>query len=159
MSDVVIVGAGHAGSHLAVSLKAEGFGGPVTLIDSEEHLPYHKPPLSRTFLKSPTAEPQWLRAETAYDESGVTRLVGRVATIDVERRAISVDGSVLAYDDLVLATGAGNRPLQECQGATNVFSLRMLGDALALRDALPSAQRIVVIGGGFGRDGQAGGRA
>jgi 3-phenylpropionate/trans-cinnamate dioxygenase ferredoxin reductase subunit len=149
MSGVVIIGAGHAGSQLAVSLKAEGFGGAVTLIDSDASLPYHKPPLSKTFLNSATATAQWLRAETAYDEAGVARLTGTVSAIDVAGRVISVDGGALGYDDLVLATGARNRQLHECEGASNAFSLRTLADAVALRDALPSAQRIAVIGGGF----------
>ena len=52
MSGVVVVGAGQAGSHFSVSLRAEGFTGAITLIDAEAELPYHKPPLSKTFLKS-----------------------------------------------------------------------------------------------------------
>lgn len=149
MSGVVIIGAGHAGSQLAVSLRSEGFKGLVTLIDSEAALPYHKPPLSKTFLKDPAARPQPLRAATAYDDSGVTRLIGVATAIDADARTVTVEGRALPYDDLVLATGAQNRRLPDLDGATNVFNLRSLADAHALRNALPAVGRIAVIGGGF----------
>jgi 3-phenylpropionate/trans-cinnamate dioxygenase ferredoxin reductase component len=148
MTGVVIIGAGHAGSQLAVSLRGEGYAGNVTLIDAEAALPYHKPPLSKTFLKDPQAQPQPLRAAQTYE--GMRRVTGRVTSIDPDHRRITMaSGDQLAYDDLVLATGARNRVLAGLEDATNVFSIRTLADAEALRAALPGAQDIVVIGGGF----------
>lgn len=149
MTGVIIIGAGHAGSQLAVSLHAEGHAGPVTLIDAEDALPYHKPPLSKTFLKDPAAQPQPLRAASAYDAAGVIRLTGRVIAIDVAARHVTLDGQTLSYDDLVLATGARNRMLPDLDGAANVHSLRDLADAARLRAALAGAQSVTVIGGGF----------
>lgn len=149
MSGVVIIGAGHGGSQLAVSLRAEGFAGPVTLIDAGADLPYHKPPLSKTFLKSSDAVPQMLRATSAYDEAGVTRLTGTVTAIDTVARTVTLDGRAVPYDDLVLATGARNRMLPGLASAVNVHTLRDLADASRMRDALPDAQRVLVVGGGF----------
>jgi 3-phenylpropionate/trans-cinnamate dioxygenase ferredoxin reductase subunit len=149
MSGVVIIGAGHAGSQLAVSLRAEGYAGAVTLIDASDALPYHKPPLSKTFLKDPTALPQPLRAAAAYEAAGVTRRRGMVTAIDTAARVVTVDGEALGYDDLILATGARNRMLPELQGAENVHSLRDLADAERLRASLAGADRVTVIGGGF----------
>lgn len=149
MSGVVIIGAGHAGSQLAVSLRAEGYVGAVTLIDASDALPYHKPPLSKTFLKDPTALPQPLRAAAAYEAAGVLRRRGIVTAIDTAARVVTVDGEALGYDDLILATGARNRMLPELVGAENVHSLRDLADAERLRDALAGADRVTVIGGGF----------
>ncbi len=149
MSGIVIIGAGHAGSQLAVSLRAEGFGGPVTLIDASDALPYHKPPLSKAFLKDAAALPQPLRAASAYEAAGVARVTGRVDAIDTAARQVVLDGRVLGYDDLVLATGARNRMLPDLDGAANVHALRDLADAERLRAALGAAQSVVVIGGGF----------
>ena len=146
---VVIIGAGHAGSQLAVSLRAEGYKGAVTLIDAADALPYHKPPLSKTFLKDPAALPQPLRAASAYDAAGVVRRTGTVTAIDTATRVVTLDGEALPYGDLVLATGARNRMLPDLAGVANVHSLRDLADAERLRDALASAQAITVIGGGF----------
>lgn len=149
MSGVVIIGAGHAGSQLAVSLRAEGYAGPVTLIDADGALPYHKPPLSKTFLKDLAAQPQPLRAASAYDGAGVTRLTGTVTAIATGARTVTLEGRTLPYDDLVLATGARNRMLPDLADASNVHSLRDLADATRLRDALAGAQAVTVIGGGF----------
>lgn len=149
MSGVVIIGAGHAGSQLAVSLRAEGYTGAVTLIDASDVLPYHKPPLSKTFLKDPAALPQPLRAAAAYDAAGVVRRTGTVTSIDTAARQVMLEGQALAYDDLVLATGARNRMLPELAAAENVHSLRDLADADRLRAALVGADRVTVIGGGF----------
>ena len=149
MSGVVIIGAGHAGSQLAVSLRAEGYKGAVTLIDAADALPYHKPPLSKTFLKDPAALPQPLRAASAYDTAGVERRTAVVTAIDTATRVVTLDGEPLPYGDLVLATGARNRMLPDLAGVANVHSLRDLADAERLRDALASAQAITVIGGGF----------
>jgi 3-phenylpropionate/trans-cinnamate dioxygenase ferredoxin reductase subunit len=146
---VVIIGAGHAGSQLAVSLRAEGYSGAVTLIDRADILPYHKPPLSKTFLKDPAALPQPLRAASAYEAAGVVRRTGTVTAIDTTARVVMLEGDALPYGDLVLATGARNRMLPELAGVANVHSLRDLADAERLRDALASAQNITVIGGGF----------
>lgn len=149
MSGVVILGAGHAGSQLAVSLRAEGYAGPIALVDAEDALPYHKPPLSKTFLKSPEARPQPLRAASAYEAAGVTRWRARAVALDAgARRLMLADGRGLDYDDLVLATGARNRTLPGPAGP-NMFTLRTLADAEALRAALPGAGRVTVIGGGF----------
>lgn len=60
---VVIVGAGHAGVQAAASLREDGYGGPVILVGDENELPYHKPPLSKTFIKDAEAKPQPLRGE------------------------------------------------------------------------------------------------
>lgn len=149
MSGVVIIGAGHAGSQLAVSLRAEGFSGGITLIDAADALPYHKPPLSKTYLKDPAAQPQPLRAAAAYEAAGVVRCTGTVNTIDIAAQTVTVDGQVLPYDDLILATGARNRMMPDLAGASNVHSLRDLADADRLRAALGAADRITVIGGGF----------
>ena len=150
MSGAVIIGAGHAGSQLAVSLRAEAYALPITLIDVEAALPYHKPPLSKTFLKDPAAQPQALRAAQMYEAAQVTRLVASVAGIDTSAMRITLqDGTTLAYGELVLATGARNRMVPELAAAQNVYSLRSLADAVALRTAIEGAQSATIIGGGF----------
>lgn len=149
MSGVVIIGAGHGGSQLAVSLRAEGYLRSITLIDASADVPYHKPPLSKTFLKSPDASPQELRAVSAYEQADIKRLAGTVSEISVARKTLTVQGNCIAYDDLVLATGAQNRMLPELVGAANVHALRDLADATRLRSALPQAVHVVVVGGGF----------
>ncbi|HEX9259827.1 MAG TPA: FAD-dependent oxidoreductase, partial [Acidimicrobiales bacterium] len=78
------------------------------------------------------------------------RLGVRAEGLDVERREILLAGGArLAYDGLVIATGATPRPLPGQPPLRRVFTLRTLDDSLALRDALAAAHSVVVIGAGF----------
>src|SRR5262245_22053380 len=106
--NVVILGAGHAGVQAAASLREEGFSGSVTLVSDERELPYHKPPLSKAFLKDTQAQPQVLRAEIFYSGARIDLQFGqRVSRIDTKARRLAIDtGPDLAFDRLILATGS-----------------------------------------------------
>lgn len=149
---IVILGAGHGGSQLAASLRQEGFDGPVTLVSDETDIPYHKPPLSKAFLKTPDMAPQLLRAESTYVDNAVTlRFGARATALDLRARRLEfAQGAPLPFDHLVLATGARARRLTvPGHDLAGVFTLRTVSDARALRAAIPTAQAVAVIGGGF----------
>ncbi|MDA8257381.1 MAG: FAD-dependent oxidoreductase [Betaproteobacteria bacterium] len=153
MEGTVIVGAGLAGLTVAETLRAEGYGGPITLIGNETHAPYHRPPLSKGFLQGETPEGQLtMRPAELMAKKNIVLKVGAGATaIDRAARQISLDdGSTLAYDYLALCTGARLRPLP-LAGADlpGVFGLRSLDDSRMIKAALESAQDVVIIGGGF----------
>ncbi|MER9072436.1 NAD(P)/FAD-dependent oxidoreductase [Mesorhizobium sp. M0904] len=148
---VVIVGAGHAGVQAAASLREEGYDGPVILIGDEDELPYHKPPLSKTFIKDQQAKPQPLRGEAFYTGSAIDYRPGlRVERIDVAGRRLEISGGVLPFDRLILATGARPRllplPGSEFSG---VVSLRSLSDARLIRELSAQSEEVVILGGGF----------
>lgn len=149
---VVIVGAGHAGVQAAASLREEGYSEPVILLSDEAELPYHKPPLSKTFIKDDQAKPQPLRGETFYSGNTIDFRPGvRVAGIDVaDRRLDLAGGGRLPFDRLILATGSTPRTLP-LPGAdlAGVVSLRSLGDARLIRDLSAGASDVVILGGGF----------
>ncbi len=151
MTRILIIGAGHAAAQLCASLREQGHDGPITLVGDEPHLPYHRPPLSKTFVKDPAAELTPIRAAAWYAGQGVdTRLGERVVAIDREAREIALsDGERLGYDVLVLATGARARRLPGLDGMANVLLLRDASDASALRDAIAGVERVTVVGGGF----------
>ncbi|WP_313811848.1 FAD-dependent oxidoreductase [Glutamicibacter sp.] len=148
---VVILGAGHAGVQLAASLREAGHRGPLTLVSQESALPYQRPPLSKDLAGAGT-EPLALRPSDFYAERDIVLASGgRAVSVDRDARTVGLsDGTVLAYDRLVFATGARNRPLP-CEGGElpGVHPLRALEDALSLRRELDAARRVVVIGAGF----------
>ncbi|MBX3596648.1 MAG: FAD-dependent oxidoreductase [Rhizobiaceae bacterium] len=147
---VVIVGTGHGGVQVAASLRDEGYDGPLVLLGDDAELPYHKPPLSKTFIKDDKAEPQILRAESFYTSHNIDlRLGERALRIEGKRIALE-NGNSLEFDTLVLATGARPRALS-VPGAefNNVMPLRNIVDARRIREAARSAEDVVVIGGGF----------
>jgi len=150
---VVIVGTGQGGYQTAASLRSEGFDGPVTLIGEEPHLPYQRPPLSKDFLLGKQHAHQLaLRPSQFYTANRMELLAGeRVKEIDLAAGQVRLaSGSRLAFDHLVLATGARNRllpvPGAELDG---VCYLRTLDESVELRQRMEAASEIVVIGGGF----------
>src|SRR5690606_36626209 len=119
----------------------------VTRVSVEAHLPYHRPPLSKGYLKDPHAEPQLLRPESAYE--GMTlHLRTRAEHIDAEARKVTLsDGRVLPYDALVLASGTRPRRLPGLPAALdNLHYLRTIDDALRLRVSLAEAKSVTVLG-------------
>ncbi len=153
----LVVGASQAGLQIAASLRERGYQAPITLVGAEAHPPYQRPPLSKELLLQ-GADPGSLSLRTAgwYADAGVDLVLGeRVRELEMSGTegagvARTDNGRELAFGRLALATGARNRRL-DLPGAelANIFSLRELDDAVALRHRLTEAQRVVVVGGGF----------
>jgi 3-phenylpropionate/trans-cinnamate dioxygenase ferredoxin reductase subunit len=153
MSGIVVVGAGQAGFQAAASLREAGWAEPITLVGDEPGLPYQRPPLSKAYLAGKSdADALSLRPASYLAEHRITlRAETRAAGIDrAARRLVLSDGESLAYDHLVLATGARNRPLP-VPGADldGVRQLRGLADADRLKADIATAGRITVVGAGF----------
>jgi len=148
----VIVGAGHAGGRAVKVLREEGFKGAVTLIGAEPHLPYERPPLSKEFLQVPGARQCWvLEPDYVYQQDIRVRLGCSVVSIDRGRQVLTLDdASEVAYDRLLLATGASVRQLSvPGYPAAHIHYLRTIADAQALERRLAPEQRVAIIGGGF----------
>jgi 3-phenylpropionate/trans-cinnamate dioxygenase ferredoxin reductase subunit len=150
---VVIVGAGHAGGTAAALLRQYGYQGAIRLIGEEPIAPYQRPPLSKAWLKGEAdAASLLLRPETFYADANIDLVLGvRVRGVDRSARTVSLDdGRTLAYDQLIIATGARARALP-IPGAdlAGVMSLRSAADAEALKAALGPGRRLAVIGGGY----------
>lgn len=150
---VVIIGAGHAGGTAAALLRQYGYEAPITLVGEEPIAPYQRPPLSKAWLKGEAdAESLALKPTEFYAETGIGLILGVKATaIDRPGRAVSLsDGRTLAYDTLIIATGATARALPIPGADLNgVLSLRSAADAEELKAALGPGKRLAVIGGGY----------
>ena len=152
MNTIVIIGGGHAGAQLCGALVEAGLGPRVHLVCAEPLLPYHRPPLSKAFLKSETEGPQAHRGDAWYANAGITlHLDDPAVALDRAERSVRLrSGATLAYSQLVLATGARARRLAGLPpGLANVAELRHLADATALRARLGQAKTLTVLGGGF----------
>lgn len=152
MQKVVIVGGGHAAAQLCASLIEGEFSGKVTMVCEEASLPYHRPPLSKHFIKDPAAETQLLRAETVYSNAGIQVLLADpVVQIDRAGRRVTLEsGKEFEYDALVLATGTRARRLPDLpESIENLVYLRNAQDAVRLREAINAAATVTVLGGGF----------
>lgn len=150
---MVIVGAGLAGLTVAEALRAEGYGGAVTLLGDEAYGPYHRPPLSKGYLLGEAQEQQLhMRAPELLAKRNITLKVGAAVTaIDRGAKRVTLaDGTTLAYEGLALCTGSRLRTLALAGAdALGVVGLRTLDDAKGIVSAMDAAQHVVVIGGGF----------
>jgi 3-phenylpropionate/trans-cinnamate dioxygenase ferredoxin reductase subunit len=153
MSDagMVIVGGGMAGARAIVSLRANGFQGPITLVSEETLLPYDRPPLSKAMLVDEN-EPQPV---LLLDEGMIASLnaifVRGAKAIGIDRKAKALvleDGRAIAYDKLLIATGAKPRRLS-IEGGELAYTLRDFADGDHLRHRLRQSGSAAIIGGGF----------
>ncbi len=151
-SSVLIVGAGHAGLQVAGSLRDGGFVGDITLLGSEAHYPYQRPPLSKAGLESESFSVPTIRPPRYFEERSIKVILGEhAARLHPSQRCVLTSfGNKLVADHIILATGASNRRLQ-VPGAelSGVFYLRTADEARAIRHALLVAKRLVIIGAGF----------
>jgi 3-phenylpropionate/trans-cinnamate dioxygenase ferredoxin reductase subunit len=152
MSAMVIVGAGECGARAAATLREAGWNGPIELLGAERHLPYERPPLSKaSLLSEQDPNPVTVHDEAALAALGITHRRG-VEVVDIDRsnrEVVLATDERIAYEKVLLATGASPRPLPLAAGFSRVHTLRTHDDALRLRASLRSAQRVTVIGGGF----------
>jgi 3-phenylpropionate/trans-cinnamate dioxygenase ferredoxin reductase component len=151
--NIVIIGAGHAGGRAAEALRAAGYAGTVTLLGSEPHPPYERPPLSKELLAGTMpVEKTYLRPLSFYDEQKIDlRLEATAVEIDpAAQRVRLADDTTLPYDQLLLTTGARARRLLLPGGeGPRIHYLRDIADTLALRPRLVPGLRLAIIGAGF----------
>jgi 3-phenylpropionate/trans-cinnamate dioxygenase ferredoxin reductase subunit len=148
----VIVGTGLAGGNAAVTLREEGFKGRIVLVSPEPGVPFGRPPLSKTYLRSEEDLRGWyVRPPDWYDEHDVERLSAGVAAVDVAAHTVALDsGEELEYQKLLLATGGRNRRL-DVPGVdlTGIHQLRTVAECDAIKHEAASNRNAVVVGMGF----------
>jgi len=152
-TQVLIIGAGHAGGSAAALLRQYGFEGQIVLAGTETAPPYQRPPLSKAWLKGEAdLDALLLRPESFYAEQKIELRTGVTATaIDAAAKTVTFEGgAVEPYDILILATGSVARKLP-IPGADRpeLIELRTLQDAERLKGALGPGKRMAVVGGGY----------
>jgi NADPH-dependent 2,4-dienoyl-CoA reductase/sulfur reductase-like enzyme/nitrite reductase/ring-hydroxylating ferredoxin subunit len=150
---IVIVGGGAAGFAAAEMLRRERFQGSIVMLSGDDAAPVDRPNLSKDYLAGNAPEDGVpLRPPQYYVEQGIElRLGAAVAAIEpAAREVVLADGSTLAFDRLLLATGAEPNRLTfpGSQGPT-VRTLRSLADCRAIIERAGAARHAVVIGASF----------
>jgi NADPH-dependent 2,4-dienoyl-CoA reductase/sulfur reductase-like enzyme len=151
--ELVIVGGGLAAARAIKEYRAAGGADRIALVTRERTLPYHRPPLSKRYLRGEAErEDAVVEPQDFYDANDVELLLETdVTAVDPHESAVVIaDGARYRYRRLLLATGA--RPLTlgvEGADLSGVFTLRSLDDATAIREAAGRARDAVVVGSGF----------
>ena len=136
-SPIVIIGGGVAGGNAAAALREEGFAGPVVIISREPGVPFGRPPLSKTYLRSEEDLQGWyVRPAGWYAEHDVDLRSGSsVAALDpAEHTIVLGSGEVLRYGKVLIATGGRNRRLREPgAGLPGIHQLRTVAECDAIK--------------------------
>ena len=149
---IVIVGGGLAGGNAAATLREEGFAGGVVLIGREPGIPFGRPPLSKTYLRSEEELDGWYAKPPGwYEEHDVERRDESVVTVDAAGHTVALDdGRELEYQKLLIATGGRNRRLRapgsELPG---IHHLRTVAECDAIKREAGPDRQAVVVGMGF----------
>jgi 3-phenylpropionate/trans-cinnamate dioxygenase ferredoxin reductase component len=149
----VIIGASHAAAQLAPTLRQEGWEGRIIVIGDEPYIPYHRPPLSKTFLSGEKAlDDIYIRPQIVYEKAEIEFLLNtRVDAIDRERKTLALNnGESLGYDKLALTVGSRVRkvdlPGVELDG---IYYLRDANDAEQIKSKVAAGKKAVIVGGGY----------
>jgi 3-phenylpropionate/trans-cinnamate dioxygenase ferredoxin reductase subunit len=149
---MVIVGGGKAGGTAAATLRDEGFNGPVVLVSREPGIPFGRPPLSKTYLRSEEDLTGWyVRPPDWYEAHDVDLRADSVVGVDPAAHALALgSGRELGYEKLLIATGGRNRRLQ-LPGAElpGIHYLRTVAECDAIKHEAEAGRRAVVVGMGF----------
>jgi len=144
---IVIIGGGMAAARACINLRASDYEGPITFVSEETLLPYDRPPLSKSsIMEEGEPQPIYLLEPDIVASLKVDARLGVAAQkIDRASKTITLmDGSVIPYTKLLMATGAKPRSL-----GPHALTLRDHRDTLTLREKFIPHKSIVIIGGGF----------
>jgi 3-phenylpropionate/trans-cinnamate dioxygenase ferredoxin reductase subunit len=150
---IVIIGGGMAGGNAAATLRDEGFPGRVVLISREPGVPFGRPPLSKTYLRSEEKLDGWyVRPAGWYADHDVELRSGpTVLAVDPAAHTVTLDsGGELGYQKVLIATGGRNRRLR-IPGADlpGIHYLRTVAECDAIKREAAPGRRAVVVGMGF----------
>ncbi|WP_299898068.1 FAD-dependent oxidoreductase [uncultured Aquimarina sp.] len=152
----LVIGASHAGVNFAFSLRKQGWTGSIIIFDKDPETPYHRPPLSKSYLTSAEeTNNNLLKSLESYEKENITLQLGvSIKRIDrIHKTVITEDGAIQQYDKLVIATGARPLipPIKDLEQATEIYTLRTAYDATRIRDKVKkdTNKRVLIIGGGY----------
>ena len=149
----VIIGASHAAAQLAPTLRQEGWQGRIIIVGDEPYMPYHRPPLSKTFLSGEKSlEDINIRPSIIYEKAEIEFMLNtRIESIDRDNKKLSLDsGGTLEYNKLALTTGSRVRKVDlpgiDLEG---VYYLRDVNDVEKIKAHVDAGKKAVIVGGGY----------
>lgn len=149
--NIVVIGSGIAGLSACDEIRKRNKVCSIEIISDEDVFCYNRPMLTKGILSEFDALNFFTKQLDWYQENNITlTLSTKVESIDTAGKLLKCsDGKQRSYDKLILATGAEcNVPPIKGANSDNVFVIRKLADANAIRERLDSVKDIAVIGGG-----------
>jgi 3-phenylpropionate/trans-cinnamate dioxygenase ferredoxin reductase subunit len=151
--DYLIVGGGVAAASCAETLRAEGADGSILVVGREPDPPYHRPPLSKGYLRGDEGRHELLIHPEGWWEDQEIELLTRTSVMKLdpaERTARLSTKDDVRFGRALLAPGANVRRLR-VEGAEleGIHYLRAFGNSDAIRADADDAERVVIVGGSY----------
>ncbi len=131
---IVIVGAGFGGLAIAKGLKRVPVD--VTLVDRQNHHLFQPLLYQVATAGLSPADIAWPVRHLLRRQANTRVLMGEVTAVDPARKVVMLDAAPIAYDYLVLATGATHGYFGRDEWAVHAPGLKTLDDATAIRRRL-----------------------
>jgi len=148
----LIVGASAAGVSAALGMREAGYEGGIVLVDADPHLPYERPPLSKSLAGGSPSALKPIVPEQLYSDKNIELCLGTAVSAlrPADRKVELTDGSVISADHVTLAVGLAARrlPVPGIDKA-NVLTLRDAADSLEIISRLNAGGPLVILGAGF----------
>lgn len=145
--DNVIIGGGLAGGMVAQEYREHGGEESVLILAGEAHPPYHRPPLTKEFLRGEKPEFEtYMHPAAWWEEQNVeVRTSTEAAAFNPAAHTVTLrSGEPIEYGRLVLATGSTPRTLPGTRSIRTIEDSHFLGEQLER-----GSGHLGVIGGGF----------
>jgi NADPH-dependent 2,4-dienoyl-CoA reductase/sulfur reductase-like enzyme len=147
---LVVVGASLAGLRAVEAARRAGYPGPIVLIGAENHLAYDRPALSKASLMGSDPVEHLQSVDVLRDDLRIdVRLGVRAISLDAAAKVVSTSSGDVAYDTLIIATGASPRVPPGIPQLDGIVTLRTLEDSVALRERLRPGAHVLILGAGF----------
>jgi 3-phenylpropionate/trans-cinnamate dioxygenase ferredoxin reductase component len=151
--DHLLIGGGIAGATCARTLREEGAQGSILLVSREFDPPYHRPPLTKGYLRGEeTKEDGLILPADWWGEHDVELLTRTSAmALDLDARTVKLSSKQeIGFEQALLATGAMVRRLSvDGSQLEGIHYLRAPGNADSLRRDVEAAERVVLVGGSY----------
>lgn len=148
---VIVVGGGIAGLSACEEIRKRNTVCSIELISNEETFCYNRPMLTKGILSEFEPLNFFTKQLDWYQDNQIKLTLGtEVESIDTGAKKLRLsDGTDRSYDKLILATGAEcNVPPIKGADSSNVYTIRKLADANAIRERIDQVTDIALIGGG-----------
>ncbi|MBC8306142.1 MAG: FAD-dependent oxidoreductase [Pelagibacterales bacterium] len=151
-SEVVIIGAGHAGGMAAINLRQKKFKGSILIIGEENYIPYQRPALSKGFLTDDIQEKSlFLKSKEFYKKNNISLITNKsVIKINKKQKILELKNKEeISYKKLVIATGSKMRRINGEAEKDNICYVRTINDSLKIKSLLNRSKNLCIIGSGY----------
>ena len=149
----IIIGGGIAGTTAAETIRSQDKRGEILIIDEESYPLYSRIMLKSLITDEMAEEQMFLKNPEFYKDNHIELLSNRkVVSVNTEQKRIILDNNQeVAYDKLLIASGAKPRECPIPTDARGVFYFRKLDDAKELKKYIleNKPKKALIIGGGF----------